>query len=204
MTAMLPTVAQAAKQCMPCPAGTYSDAGTGGGCKPCPAGTYQNQTGQVGCIACPAGYYCPQEESKVATPCIMPMAHVCPVGSTSDKTGSICAMNKPMNIAEANKCLNGAIGYIWEIVTSNPIPPGVYRADYHKNINDINSQVFAIDHSMGYWYEAGRLYSNDGWRTEDIPGNGYAIHTPGVSIINGVGNGIDLSRTDYTLYRYRL
>jgi hypothetical protein len=49
--------AKSARMCMPCPLGTYSDSGTGGGCKPCAVGTYQNEMGKGSCIPCPAGEY---------------------------------------------------------------------------------------------------------------------------------------------------
>jgi hypothetical protein len=58
--ALLPAAADAARMCMPCPAGTWSDGSTNGECRECPAGYL--------CIAgikkaCPVGKYCPAGSS---------------------------------------------------------------------------------------------------------------------------------------------
>ncbi|MDR1476591.1 MAG: hypothetical protein LBI17_00490 [Rickettsiales bacterium] len=56
--------ANAAKQCMPCPAGKWSNASTGSGCEDCPAGYYCNGGSKIQCASagfCPAGTGYPLE-----------------------------------------------------------------------------------------------------------------------------------------------
>jgi hypothetical protein len=83
ITLLSATGTQAAKMCMPCPAGTYSDAGTDGGCKPCAAGTYQNEIGQNGCKEPPAGMYQNQTGQAGYKDCntvMMKIFYKCPGG----------------------------------------------------------------------------------------------------------------------------
>jgi hypothetical protein len=93
--------ANAAKQCLPCSAGSYSNSSTGsscrtcaagyyqneaaqGSCKACPAGQYQDTTGQINCKACAAGYY--QNAAGKAS------CTACPAGQYQPNAGQVgCA-----------------------------------------------------------------------------------------------------------------
>jgi len=68
------------QNCMPCPKGSYCDAGVNVSIK-CPPGQYQDIERQVACRACPADYACPANGTVVPTQC--PQGTVTPAGSTS-------------------------------------------------------------------------------------------------------------------------
>jgi hypothetical protein len=91
---LLSVPADAAKMCMPCPLGTYSDSSTGGKCKPCPTGHYCVQGIR---FVCPAGTYndkAEQFESGACKECYIiisstGMAHCPTLPPNGDKSGRV-------------------------------------------------------------------------------------------------------------------
>ena len=67
-----------AKQCEPCPAGSYCPEGASSA-TPCPAGQFQQQKQQSACISCPENYDC--SAPGTVTPAACPPGRVSPAGS---------------------------------------------------------------------------------------------------------------------------
>ncbi|MDR1477218.1 MAG: hypothetical protein LBI17_03785 [Rickettsiales bacterium] len=100
---LLPATARAAKVCLPCLAGTYSDSGTEGKCKACDKdGEYQDQVGKSECKKCTGTNMKPVED-RTSCQCVKPaidqssysagdieLDWKCADGNNLDANGGLC------------------------------------------------------------------------------------------------------------------
>jgi hypothetical protein len=152
---LLSGTADAARMCMPCPAGKW---GTDGKCEQdCEAGHYCVGGSK---IACPAETYNGEaggKGSEACRPCRIGNAVLCPAGSVSDGSkDKTCAVNRFMSLAEAGGCYGGRGS--WHIVDTimgsgtheGGLEAGqIYMLAYHAH-NSYQVLSFIVDRDAGY------------------------------------------------------
>ena len=118
----IPESATEETECVPCPAGFYSDDSDEEACIPCPAGTYAPSTGHSSCLTCSSGY--DTKGVSGATACSIcpagtfsptmgtPQCELCPLGMYADDEGFTeclsCDTSQYSSVAGSVICLSCA------------------------------------------------------------------------------------------------